>query len=414
MEKLAEMSLFALAEYEWECLCGKKHALKAHILYGEYAAEFSKVLNKIAPSSKAALLCTRDAFLAEGQKWLEVIRGAGVQPLNVIVAKKFDDALENIGGLFSLPDDVRAIVVFESALYDVASYFSALKNLPAVYVAFSPEAENMLSPVVSLKIKNRTERIYADNEKYVVVDPQAIRGGAPCSEAFASLSSAIVSLIDYRVRGVFTGEYCSESYHLARAAVSSAVNAATAQDAPLKLIEARIRLAAAENYTEGKILRGGENAVAEILESAGKVPLSLAERKFFAALKLIDLYQAFFSLPHGKDMRVPDYVSRAKEVAAITGGNETHILEGILKSAEAVSEERVRETGRQLLSEIDALKNLTGKFAATYRAIGGNAAIFSNYSPQEVRRAVFYAPDIPKTFSVLTLMRESGALEYLL
>ena len=157
-----------------------------------------------------------------------------------------------------------------------------------------------------------------------------------------------------------------------------------------------------------------ENAVAEILESAGKVPLSLAERKFFAALKLIDLYQAFFSLPHGKDMRVPDYVSRAKEVGAITGGNETHILEGILKSAEAVSEERVRETGRQLLSEIDALKNLTGKFAATYRAIGGNAAIFSNYSPQEVRRAVFYAPDIPKTFSVLTLMRESGALEYLL
>ena len=217
----------------------------------------------------------------------------------MILAKKFDNALENIGGLFSLPDDVRAVIVFESALYDVASYFSALKNLPAVYIARSAEAENMLSPVVFLKIRRKTEFIYADNEKYVLIDPASITAGKSAAAAFASLSSAIVSLIDYRVRGVFTGEYCSESY-----------NAAASENAPLELLEARIRLAVAETYTDGKILRGGENAVAEFLEAAGKAPFSFAERKFLAALKLIDIYHAFFSLPHGKDMRVPDYVCK--------------------------------------------------------------------------------------------------------
>ena len=414
MEKLAQMDLSALAEHKFACLCGKNHAAKAHVLYGDASESLKAVLEKIAPMSKAALLCTRDAFYAEGERWMRAVRNAGATPLNVILAKKFDNALENIGGLFSLPDDVRAVIVFESALYDVVSYFSALKNLPAVYIARSAEAENMLSPVVFLKIRRKTEFIYADNEKYVLIDPASITAGKSAAAAFASLSSAIVSLIDYRVRGVFTGEYCSESYNLARAAISSAVNAAASENAPLELLEARIRLAVAETYTDGKILRGGENAVAEFLEAAGKAPFSFAERKFLAALKLIDIYHAFFSLPHGKDMRVPDYVCRAKEVAAATGAKESVVLEGILKTAAAVSDERVKETGAQLLFEIEALKNLTGKFAATYYALGGNKELFKNYAPEEVRRAVFYAPDLPETFSVLTLMRESGALEYLL
>lgn len=78
---------------------------------------FKKLLPVLAPSSKAALISSRDAFLADGGNWMNAIRGGGARPLNVVVTKRFDNALENIGGLFSLPDDVRAVIVCESELY---------------------------------------------------------------------------------------------------------------------------------------------------------------------------------------------------------------------------------------------------------------------------------------------------------
>lgn len=413
MEKITDMPAAALAEYEFDCACGRKHHTKARVLYGPYAEIFKKLLPVLAPSSKAALISSRDAFLADGGNWMTAIRGGGARPLNVVVTKRFDNALENIGGLFSLPDDVRAVIVCESELYDVASYFAALKNLPIIYLAVSPEAENMLSPVVSLKIKKRTERIFADNARFVAIDTDILSRSKAGASAFASLASGIVSLVDYRVRGAFTGEYCSESYNLARAAISEAVNAAFAENAQQKLLEARIRLAVAEVYTEGRILSGGEYAVAELLESAGRRRLAAAERKFVAALKLIELYGAFFAHPRACGLRVPDYAARAKEAAEFTGRSETEILGGILKSAAAVNGEKTENAARQMSEELAALERLTGKFAATYRALGGDADIFDNYTPGELRRAVFCAPDLPDTFSVLTLMRESGALELL-
>ena len=88
MEKLAQMDLSALAEHKFACLCGKNHAAKAHVLYGDASESLKAVLEKIAPMSKAALLCTRDAFYAEGERWMRAVRNAGATPLNVILAKK--------------------------------------------------------------------------------------------------------------------------------------------------------------------------------------------------------------------------------------------------------------------------------------------------------------------------------------
>ena len=58
MEKLAQMDLSALAEHKFACLCGKNHAAKAHVLYGDASESLKAVLEKIAPMAEAARRCS--------------------------------------------------------------------------------------------------------------------------------------------------------------------------------------------------------------------------------------------------------------------------------------------------------------------------------------------------------------------
>lgn len=413
MEDLFKTEISALLGGEISCECGKQHHTNARVRKGKFTEEIGKLAAKYAPLSSAVFVSSRGFFLERGGEVLRAVQSGGSDAVNVVLSRRFDNALENLGGLLSLPENVRLVVVCESELYDAAAYFSALKGIPLAYAALSPEAEGVLSPVVTLKIKNKPERLYADNPRFLIVDEDEL-AAAPkesVAAAFASLASHIVSLVDYRVRGVLTGDFCRASYNLARSAVSDSINAVYVENAALRLLENRVRMAAAEIFTDGAVSCGGENAAAELLESCGKSRLSAAERKFFASVILIDLYAAYFSAPH-ELLCVPDYGARAEELAAYTGYGEGEILKNMLACAPLAREEKLAPHIRQLAEETETLRGWMPKIAATYLKLGGRD-IFRNFTYAELVRAVCRAPDLPGAFSVLTLMRESGALELL-
>ena len=66
----------------------------------------------------------------------------------------------------------------------------------------------------------------------------------------------------------------------------------------------------------------------------------------------------------------------------------------------------------RLTEEIETLRGWSDRIAAVYRKLGGQD-VFGNYTFAELKKAVSRAADLPSSFSVLTLMRESGALEML-
>lgn len=407
-----ENTLEEILSGKFGCGCAKRGApvyLRRGDVYGE-----TERLSSLARGGRAALFASRGFLDKEGLRLEAAFAAGGAKAEQVAVRRRFDNAPENIGALFSFAEGARLIVVCESECYDIAAYFAALKKLPLLYIAFSPEADGVLAPAASVKIKGRPERIAAENPRYVIVDETLLRraDGGGAAAAFASLSAGLVSLIDYRVRGALTGEFCRESYNLVRGAIADALGAADKADMPVKLLESRLVVAAAENHTCGAVSGGGESAVAEMLESCGRSRLSAAERKFAAALMLLDLYAAYFSAPHGGLLSVPDYAARAKDLAAYTGYAEGEVLESILASAALADEEKLAPAKARLTEEIETLRGWSDRIAAVYRKLGGRD-VFGNYTFAELKKAVSRAADLPSSFSVLTLMRESGALDML-
>ena len=101
-----------------------------------------------------------------------------------------------------------------------------------------------------------------------------------------------------------------------------------------------------------------------------------------------------------------------RESPLIVGYGEGEILKNMLACAPLAREEKLAPHIRQLAEETETLRGWMPKIAATYLKLGGRD-IFRNFTYAELVRAVCRAPDLPGAFSVLTLMRESGALELL-
>lgn len=420
MDDLYKIKLCDLLKAEFDCACGKKHMINAEVRYGG-EEDLKKVLSEIAPNGKTAFISLQSTFFTYGEGVLSAISAAGSAPLNIVLNRRFDNTLENIGGLFALPDDVRAVVVYDTELFGVAEYFTALRNIPLVMLPLSPEAENVLSPTVTVKLKNKPERIYAENRRYIIIDAEKLTKCADNSiaAAFAGLASGIIALIDYRMRGTVAGEWlCKESYNLVRSCITGALGIlkVNKENIAVTLLEDRIRISAAEVYTDGEILSGsGESAVAELLEAGGKKSFTFAERKFYAAYKLIDLYKMFFTEPHANLLGVPDYIDRAEKLSLLTGIGEYEVLKSLKSRSMRAKEvdKKLAFVWQKFAGETEKLSEMKDKLLAVYVKLGGDASLTDNYDSNEIRRAIYHAPDLPGNFSVLTLMRDTGILELL-
>lgn len=421
MGEIYNLSLTELLNREQVCDCGKKHTVNAEVRYGENTSELTRLISEISPNGKVAFVSLHDTFIRRGTHVLDAVSAGGAVPLNIVLNKRFDNTLENVNGLFGIPDDVRAVLVTDDALYDVAAYFSALKNLPLIIIPSSAYGENVLSPIVTVTLKGVRERIAADNRRYVIIDETLVASSPEQvnAAAFAGMASGVISLIDYRMRGTVAKEnLCRSAYDLARSCISDSLSVGKlpADKIPLRLLENRLKGAVAEIYTDGDILcGGGETAVAALLSGRGEQAFSESERKLAAACKLIELYNVFFTEPHGELLSVPDYGERAERLSVRTGIKQSEILDYISEySFKAKDIDKIlRFVMPKFAKETQNIAALTVKLMAVYEKLGGSALLKTNYSPEELRAAVFSAADMPRCFSVLTLMRDVGMLEYL-
>lgn len=420
MENLYNLKLNELIKLQFDCDCGKTHAVNAEIDYGGFDVLLS-VLKKLKATGQIVFISSRSTFFEYGETILDLISQAGATPLNIILNKKFDNTLENISGLFALSGEVSAVVVLDPYLFGVASYFVSIRNLHLISMPLTPDADDVLSPTASITFKGKKEKVTSAGYRHVIINTELLSKAPKESSAiaFASLASGIISLIDYRMRGTVGGEkLCKNSYDLVRSCISGTINILKnkTQNIPVFLIENRIKLVIADIYTDGAILSGsGESCVATLLEPSGKEHYSFSERKLYSAYKLIDLYNIFFKYPHSNLLYVPDLVERAEGYSRLTGTNEYETLKDINKRALSAKEidKKLNLVNQKFLDETQKLVSMKDKLFSAYLSLGGKEDLLENYTPDEIRRAVYYAPDTEGCFSVLTLMRDTGILELL-
>lgn len=419
MKDLFSLKLTEFSHIDFDCTCGRTHVLNAEFFYGNFKSLLSTIVATRAPGGKVAVIAGNDVFLRYGKRAAEAVESAGGTPVNVILKQTYDKRLENAGGLFRLSDDVRLAVVPDNELFDVASYFAGLRGIPLVLIPTATHVQSGAGDTVNVNVHGYEETYYTGAERIFLIDEALFRrcDRLIAADTFADIISKTVAMIDYRVRGTFRGEWqCRESYNLAREVVSDTFRILNYAESgiPLRLLENQIRMTVACSLTDGLLFAGsGEEQVAKLLEYESSLPLS--ECRFFAALKLLELYRMYFAGELEGGLKLPDYTARAALMARITGQEERIFLSSFAENRIQLSEirEKKGDMTARLTSELEGLCAIKDKIWNTYLALGGNGNLQVAFSDAAVRGAVYSAPDFPGVCNTLTLMRDEGILEYL-
>ena len=390
--------------------------INAEVVYGGFSA-VKKIVKSKFSKGKILFISTK-----QSHEMLWVKLNKSIKNLSsVVINKRFDNSLENISALFAIDDVLGGVIVSDSDLISVATYFSSIKNVPLIIMPKSCDVENILAGEVSINFRGKKEKIAVTNKRYVVINKSLLKNAEQKSNAvaFSGIASGIIAIIDYRVKGIVADKWlCRESYDIVRACITDAMNVLKfkKQIVSLKLLEIKIKLSIAEYFTGGEFFGGsGGNLVADFLEASGKEVFSTSERRFLAAYKLIDIYNMFFTKEYDNLLALPDYVLRAKNCGEITGENQFKCLERIRKIAVNPThiQEKLSLHKEKLASETQRFSSIKEKLFLVYKKLGGDEKLLSNYTSTELRKAIYHAPDSGKTVSVLSLIRDVGILELL-
>lgn len=419
MKDLFSLGLPEFSHVDFPCGCGRTHVLNADFHYGNYKALLADLVRSRALGGKIAVIAGNDMFLKYGRRAAEALEEAGCTPVNVILKNTFDKRLENAGGLFRLPEDVRLAVVTDNELFDAASYFAGIRGIPLALVPASTNVQGGAGDTVTVNVRGYEETFFTGAERIFLIDEALFRKCEPLAAAdtFAEIISKTVAMIDYRVRGAMRGEWqCRESYNLAREVVSDTFRILNYSESgiPLRLLENQLRMTIACSFTDGALFAGsGEEQMAKLLEYESGLPL--AECRFFAALRLLELYRMYFAGELDGGLKLPDYSARAALMARITGQEEYLFLKSFSENRIPLGTvlQKKGEIAAKLSSELEGLCAIKEKIYNTYLALGGNPGLNEAFSDASVRGAAYSAPDFPDSFNTLTLMREEGILEYL-
>lgn len=418
MENLFLSDLSSLCNLKFSCDCGKTHSLNANTYYGN-----ETLIQNVIKDLKGTVvfISSSEVFKRLGEKIMAQINACDLTAVNVIINRSFNGKLENVSGLFNLPNSVSAVIFSEANLSAPVKYFAGIRNVPIIYYPNSPDTIDFFSSEVILTLKNKEERILTNNKKVLILDREYLENSSSIDVAntFVNIISRIIALIDYRIRGTMIKEWlCKNSYNFARDIIKDtfAILKYKKEEIPFILAESGAKMSIASSYTDGKIFSSSsEYSVSKLLMYVGEEHLSESETRLVALIKLLDLYKLFFETKKNNLLGIPDYVKRAEILSEKTGISQKDILESIKKysfSCYEIDKKLFFITG-DMLKEINSLCALKEKIVNTYYMLGGNAKLFENYTSNEIIEAVYSAPDFPDTFNVLTLIRDVGILEYL-
>lgn len=415
MKNILETPIDELIGKPYLCDCGVTHIVNGEIYRGNYLKTLKSAIENTGKKGVFIALnytakSFESAFSSLGEK---------VEITPLIMNKKFDNSIENLSGLFALPKDIDFAVVTGDELLSVAKYFTALRDIPLIYIPTSPTTFGVFDLTAEIKLKGKTERINAQNKRIVLLDEQLLNASEKrkIASAFCDVVSKIIALLDYRVRGAVSGKWlCKNSYNLARSVIIDTFSVLKYQNAPLKLAENGLKLSVISAYTKGEIFENSaENLTAKLLRYSGKERLPIAECRLVAMRKLIGIYKLFFGQKTTGILEMPDYIDRAEKFSELTGISELEILKGFKQSVYTNDEVRKKLffIAKELYAECDKLSSLLTKINNTYLLLGGDEGLEENFTPEEIRQAIYYSTDYPYAVNILTLIRDTGMLEFI-
>lgn len=367
-----------------------------------YNTDIVKVACNIAPFGRVAAVYSKITFIDIGKDISERLKKAGIKPINFIMPENAVLNLSSVFDIICVPDDVRAVLIFDRELVDLAAYIATLFKIPVIFALNSVNTDGILPAKVPFfwgEKKSETDFFPVDCAYHVAVSDNAPMCGDK-AEQYVNVYGKLLALTDYRVKLALS---CGNSYEFERDIILNAVKIADFSLNASDLIASGLKIELANLSADGEILfNSAEYGFKRLIGFRQVSGLNFAFIK-----KLVNLY-ALCAAEKDMPFAIPDYNKRAKELADMVKSDDGAFLKGFLSQINALKDKDLLSVKAELKDELISLADEFDAAEQNYKRLGGNKdADFLPYV-----KALTLCGDLPNTLNFMTVVRESGFLEY--
>ena len=423
---LHELKTEEFAGLEYACSCGETHRAETRRLFCEKGAldRLSAVVGETGAET-LLFVSAQDVYDKYGRS-IELLLRKSCRVTVHLFPSGFVPTLMRVAEL-SKYAAADAVVCFGSgSVADVSKYHCSIRGVPLIAVLSAPCAD--LSGYCNLMLNGKTERLLAAAPYAVIADPELIRTAPPAmvASAFGWIAGTALALFEWKFAYLIGREpYCTElarfSDSLIRLAADAGERYTEGSGAALtELTECLLKHALCTQLLgKNRLAESSATLTASILQAmnqpAGPGSL-LGERVLLCANPLIRLFEAALS----EDVRLPilptDKARRATLLAKYCGTDAAETLRRLYDQPKInmeLAQYKIREYRRELLGELRELERLYVRINRIFKRIYPDGGFWlRSLKLPGLRTAAYLAPDLSDTFTVLTLLRDEGLLEY--
>jgi hypothetical protein len=223
------------------------------------------------------------------------------------------------------------------------------------------------------------------------------------SHEYAFIMSKLISLVDYRVYGIITGNKIEKnSYNLIKSAVEETYSlfSSSREEYLICLIKNAILIRLANVFSNGVFIKNSAVDVCANLSCDKKTYIPYAK-------KLAKLYAVTFSSAFD-GVSEPDYLERMERVLKYSNKKETVLSKWIVYQGSLCEKKKgeIALIKELLFNEVSGYIKIFGKVEKTYIALGGSTLSVDN-------EIIKVCGDFIDTFNGMTLATNAGISEYL-
>ncbi|MBR5439016.1 MAG: hypothetical protein IKV61_02245 [Clostridia bacterium] len=376
-----------------------------------YDAVYSIAI-KYGKNKTAQVVCRENDFQVVGATVTKALKDAKANFTTLLVGDVDLDS-EKANSSFNF-DGGYVLAVGDAKTLKLAQYYASKIGIDCHALLTEPCCEEVFLKRVRIPTKSISVSKNVKPFKTVIYDFDIIKkaSNSAFATAYISIMGNLISLIDYKMRVMLTGEEFDEiNYNALKKVVYMASNLANYKNAKDVLIYscALISLIKAKNeqFTCFPI-----ELFADALNLSSNAK-GYGDRLMTAFLKLVPLYKMFFTNDFSGLLSVPNYLADAYELENLTkqfGGNFVSNVKVPSPKRLDLILEMLRKTQGAFNSEICSVFSIANSIKKVYLNILKQTTPFEFLPYGELKQALKLCTYLTDKQSVLTVFRDLGVL----
>lgn len=373
---------------------------RVNFYVGNHLEILRSSLSKNIYFGKVAIFSYESTFVILVKDIKKELSLSKISTIDYLFERKEKASIESLSKLFSLPDDIRAIIVLDSKLSKIAGYFATIKKLPLYVVSCGLDVGECLENTMLIKAENCYDIFTLSNKKHVIIDREiAKKLNVNQAVAFDYAVNNIVSLIDEKINSFFTNEKINaEIYNKKNKAVieSFSIMKENVQDRYEKLVKNCVICGLVNGiYKENYIKNSSLVGISLLLYKDFWIDSSL----LVFTIKLLKLYAILCQRESQEIFCIKDYNGLAESISKILEIDEQLVLNVLL-----VKEQKYKTSKKthvdfvnKFEEELIPLAKTIERAKSIHLALGGedlNKEINSQDIKNIVKIAGFFSPNV--------------------